>query len=309
MGELLQTLIRPLWQLFMPISMPWRSVIILLMLIPILSWLFLRAFPWLFTQVSRLLLLIKLPQLILNSAQFFASILLLPEYLITRFLRQRGFQVPFIIYIFDDIITAIVNTINSACTLLDKILKQGITILNHTLKKRWMPRRKYSFLVALFLVFAWFIRPQLDEKNQFATLIDSGANTWYSLENWIMTGKLKSTTLNDTSPKEFIKDYFSAINTQHYTIAWKSLSPEYKLKKSNSYKKFLEWWGNKVERVDLHGVSLKSNNATSATINISIQYFMRDTKKLSKTELISYQLTWDVQEKRWLINDSDYLDK
>jgi hypothetical protein len=309
MTELLQTLIRPFWQLFMPIPMPWRSVIILLLLMPILSWLFLRAFPWFFTQVSKLLLLIKLPQLILNLAQFLASILLLPEYLITQCLRKRGFQPPHFIYICDDIITWVVNTINQACTLLDKILKKGNIILNFALKIRWMPRRKYSFLVAAFLLLIWFIRPQLDEKNTFAILIDSGVNSWYSLENWIINGELKSIILNDTSPQEFIKDYFSAINTQHYTIAWNSLSPEYKIKKSGSYKNFLEWWENKVERVDLHGVSLKSHNTTSATINVSIQYFMRDTKKLSKTELISYQLTWNVQEKRWLINNSDYLNK
>jgi hypothetical protein len=309
MTELLQTLIRPLWQLFMPIPMPWRSVIILLLLMPILSWLFLRAFPWLFTQVLKLLILIKLPQLILNLAQFVARILLLPEYLITQSLRKRGFQPPHFIYIFDDLITWIVNTINQACTLLDKILKKGNIILNSALKIRWMPRRKYSFLLAVFLLFLWFIRPQLDEKNTFAILIDRGVNSWYSLENWIINGELKSTILNQTSPQEFIKDYFSAINTQRYTIAWNSLSPEYKIKKSGSYKNFLEWWEKKVERVDLHGVSLKSHNARSATINISLQYLMRDPKKLSKTELISYQLIWDVQEKRWLINDSDYLSK
>lgn len=42
---------------------------------------------------------------------------------------------------------------------------------------------------------------------------------------------------------------------------------------------------------------------------IIVRHFMRVPKKLSKTELISYQLIWDVQEKRWLINDSDYLSK
>ncbi|BAZ11233.1 serine/threonine protein kinase [Calothrix sp. NIES-4071] len=309
MAELLKALINPFWQLFMPIPMPWRSVIILLMLITIGSWLFLRLFPWLFIQISKLLLLIKLPTLILKMTEFIGKIFLYPEYLITQNSRKKGLNPPEYVYIYDDIVTGIVNTINQLSILLDKILTKITKVMSLVVRKRWAPRRQYSLFLSVFLVFAWFIRPQLDDKNQLATLIDGGTNSWYSLEKWLINGEWKSTTLNNNSPKEFIKDYFDALNTQNYIVAWNSLTPEYKSKKSLNYKKFLDWWGNEVERANVHGISLKSKNSKSANLNISMQYFMREKRKLSKTELIRYQLSWDAQEKRWLINDSNSLDK
>lgn len=308
MVELLQTLIRPAWQLLMLIPMPWRSAIVILLLTSIFSWLFLRAFPWLVTTISQLLLLVKLPQFIINAAQLLASILLFPEYLIVRYIRQRGFQPPLLIYIFDDIISGILSIIYQVNQLLEEILKKGITILAFALRIRWLVYRKLSLLAAVFLVFTWYVRPQIDE-NEFTTLIDRGVMSWYSLENWVINGELKSSANKKNSPKQFIQDYFSAINKQQYTVAWNSLSKEYKIKKSGSYRKFLDWWENKVERVDLHGVSLKSQSTKSATINVSMQYLMRNKQKLSKTEIIRYRLVWNAQNNRWLINDSNYLDK
>ncbi|UKP00516.1 hypothetical protein [Nostoc sp. UHCC 0870] len=301
MTELIQSLIRPLWQFLMPVPMPWRSAIIVLLLIPILSWLFLRAFPWLIAQLSQIMLIIKLPKFVLQMVQIFGSILLLPEYLITKFIRQRAFQIPFFIYIFDDVIIATVSFAAQACEVLDKILQKSTKIAIYAFKIRWFSSQ-VLLLIPSSLILIWYLRPQIDE-NEATKLIDSGVISWYSLENWAIDNN-ESILLNSSAPRMFISEYFAVINRQQYTIAWNSLSDEYKNKVGN-YRNFLDWWESKVEKVEVYGVRLKSHKSQSAIIDVSMQYLMRTTKNKPETEVVRYQLVWDTQGNRWLINDSE----
>jgi hypothetical protein len=308
MIEFLQTVIRAAWQLLGPIPMPWQSVIVVLLFILVFPWLLLRAIPWLITKISQLLLRVNFSQLLLNGAVILASILLFPEYLITRNLRQRGLKPPPIIYFLGDIVCGFVKIINQCKKLLDNCLQRGSKLQEYAFNKKWLFRRKWFIIVAMIIPFTWFVRPYMG-KNSVTALIDRGVMWWYSLEGWVLNGKWTTSALTRPSPKQFIEDYFLAINRSQYSIAWNSLSPEYKSNKENSYSDFLKWWGTDVERVKIHGVSLKYEDTKSATVDIHLQFLMGKTKKLSKTEFIRYSLVWDSKNSRWLINAGDYLDK
>lgn len=308
MIEFIQTVIRAAWQLLVPIPMPWQSVIVVLLFILIFPWLVLRTIPWGITKISQLVLRVKFSHFLLECTVFLASVLLIPEYLITKILRNYGVQIPLVIYIYGDIVSRIVGIVNQGGLLLDNSLKKCIQFMGYALNQRWHIPRKWFVMAAIIIPFTWFVRPYIGE-NSVTALIDRGVMWWYSLEGWVLNGKWTTSALTKPSPKKFVEDYFLAINQGHYSLAWNSLSPEYKSNKAQSYSEFLKWWKTDVERVKIHGVSLKSQNSKSATVDISLQFLMRKTKKLSKTELIRYWLVWDTQNSRWLINAGDYLDK
>jgi hypothetical protein len=304
MAELIQFLIRPFWQLLMPIPMPWRSAIIIPLFIVIFSWIFLRVVPWLITQILQILIYIELPHLLIKLAQFLAKLFLLPSYLATQIVSRRDSRFMLFINIFDSAISGIVNVVQRICQILDKIIKKGSHTLNYFLKKRWFPNLSLLLIAPIFWGFIWYIRPQVID-NEVTKIIDSTILSWESIENWATHKNLKALSPNN-NPQQFIRDYFSGINDQHYTFAWNSLSSNFKNKAGN-YKKFREWWGNQVEKVELHEVSVKSQNKKNATVNVNMQYLMRNTKKMSKTDSIRFHLIWHSQDNRWLIDNSEDL--
>lgn len=306
MTELIQNLSRPLWQLFMPIEMPWRSAIILLLLVPVLSWLFLRAFPWMITQLSKIMLTFKVPDLVLGVAQLFGIVLLYPQFLIARYLRQHGSQVSDFTYIFEDIVRATVVFVAKVCQLLDKIFQKSQPIFSYALKIKWFYSQILLIIPSLF-VCTWYLRPYIQD-NEATKLIDSSLMSWYSLENWAIDNQEKN-AINTSSPKTFLENYFESIDKQHYQVAWNSLSELYRKNKFGNYIKFLDWWENQVEEVKVYQFYPKLNATKYATVNVSMQYLMKSRKTKSKTKLVSYELVWDKQGNRWLINNSQDLPK
>ncbi|GET37824.1 serine/Threonine protein kinase [Microseira wollei NIES-4236] len=290
MSEFLQTILRPIWELLVPIPMPWRALIILLLLMPALSWLFWRAFPC---------LLAKLSQLFFICTEVVAKLLLWLENLVTQSVRKRGSQPPNVIYIFDDLIGGIVLLVNAATQKLDKIFRYALT-------QRWLPRKGWFVTAAILLPFLWYVRPILGETT-VAKFINSGLMWWDSFEGWVLTGKWIPYTLSRPSPEQFVRDYFSAINNGQYSAAWNLLTPEYQRTGPGSYNEYLDWWERKVERVEINQLSQFSQDLKYATVDVRLQYFMKRTQKLSKPESVRYFLIWDIQTGTWLINDSKYL--
>jgi LysM repeat protein len=170
----LQDAIRAICEISLLVPMPWRAGLVILVAVLLLYWLVWRLLPWLIE---------KLAHLLLFSVEGIASLLLLPEYLITKKLRQGGRQPLPGAYGFGGILQWIVGLIHA-----------GTTKLTDVLEKQWRLSRWWAVLVVLIvatLTLLWYVRPFLNETVA-ATYIDQGAAWWYSLEGWALTGRWTS---------------------------------------------------------------------------------------------------------------------
>jgi hypothetical protein len=109
------------------------------------------------------------------------------------------------------------------------------------------------------------------------------------------------------SPEKFIQDNYSAINNDEFKVAWSNLSPRFQNKSVGGYGKYLDWWEKKVERVDANQIRLVSKNDKSAVVEVKLQYFMKETQKLSDPESLRLWLIWDTKNSKWMIDKSQVL--
>lgn len=171
MIKLLQDAIRAIWEIVLLVPTPWRAGLIILVAMLLLYWLVWRLLPWLIEKLAYLLLFL---------VEGIASLLLLPEYLITKQLRQGGHRPLPGTYALGDMLQGIVRLIHA-----------GTTKLADVLEKQWRLPKRWTALVVLIvatLILLWYVRPFLDETIA-ATYIDQGAAWWYSLEGWVLTGE------------------------------------------------------------------------------------------------------------------------
>ncbi|MEW6496688.1 MAG: hypothetical protein AB1589_29820 [Cyanobacteriota bacterium] len=289
MIEFLQAIIRPIWELLLHIPMPWRVLAVSLVLTPVFSWLFWRAFPWLLAKLSHLLLI---------GAEFLVKILLLLENFLTQQIRKRGRQPPDFIYIFDDLLSVMMRIFHAVTQQLDKVLE-------YALKKQWIPRKRW-FVIPLIVILPFIepIRPILGEST-----VGKLETWWYSLEGWALTRRWALSALS-FPPEQFVRDYYSTINNRQVPAAWNRLSPRFQKNTKlmqNGYSDYLDWWEKKVEQVNINQVTLVAKNNNSAIVEIKLQYFMRETQKLSSPESIRLFLVWDSPNSRWLIDEGKRL--
>ena len=109
------------------------------------------------------------------------------------------------------------------------------------------------------------------------------------------------------SPEKFIQDNYSAINNDEFKVAWNNLSPRFQNKSVGGYGKYLDWWEKKVERVDANQIRLVSKDDKSAVVEVKLQYFMKETQKLSDPESLRLWLIWDTKNSKWMIDKSQVL--
>ncbi|NEP00547.1 MAG: hypothetical protein F6K58_18115 [Symploca sp. SIO2E9] len=283
MIDLLQAIVRTILEPLLPLPMPLRLLVFILILMPVFSWLTWRAFPWLLTQLS---------QLIFIGVEVIAKSLLLLEYFFSKKSRIHGSQLPESVYLIGDLLGAIVvffyKTKQQFKKALDYILKKN---------KRWMPHARWFVVTAILLPFIWFVRPSIEET-QLGKLFSSGFNFWYSLEAWAMTGKWRPYPLS-LSPEQFIRNYFSTINQGDYKKAWNLLSDHYKSNKSD-YNSYLKWWRDQVKQVNIDQIKLISKNNKSAIVEVHLQFLMRPNGRFTKPEIVHYELVWDSQKDTWV---------
>ncbi len=168
MIKLLQDAIRVIWEILLPVPMPWRAGLIVLVIVLFLYWSVWRSFPWLIEKLARLLLFL---------AEGITSLLLLPEYWITKLLRQSGRRPLPGSYAFGDVLQGVVSLIHT-----------GITKLADAFEGRWRLSKWWVVLILATPILLWYVRPSLGETT-VANYIDRGVAWWYSLEGWALTGE------------------------------------------------------------------------------------------------------------------------
>ena len=107
-----------------------------------------------------------------------------------------------------------------------------------------------------------------------------------------------------TSPTQAIEDYYLNINRQEYEVAWNKLSPNLQNNKRlhpNGYLSFIDWWGGKVQSVDINQVNLVQENRNTAIIDAQLQYKLKTGKVAPGS--VRFSLVWDVSSNQWVVVD------
>ena len=155
-----QAIVRALLELLVvTLPMPWRVSIFLLSVAIILNLVVWRLLPWLLRLVSYFVFLV---------IELLISLLLFPEYLITRQLRRFGWGPLWGTYLYGDLLGGIVRLFHA--------LVEGLTAW-----QQWrFPWFAFMLLIAL-PVGLWFVRPYV-EGMAVATYIDASFQWWYGME-------------------------------------------------------------------------------------------------------------------------------
>jgi len=164
----LQDAIRAIWEVLLLVPMPWRAGLVVLIVVLFLHWTVSLLLPW---------LIVRLARLGLFFVEGIASLLLLPEYLITKQRRQSGHRPLPGTYAFGDILQGIVGLVDAVAAKLPDTLPE----------RRGLPRR-WVVLVTVTPIVLWYVRLFLYGTSA-AIYINRGLGWWNSLQEWVRTGE------------------------------------------------------------------------------------------------------------------------
>ncbi|MFH7025916.1 MAG: protein kinase [Heteroscytonema crispum UTEX LB 1556] len=107
------------------------------------------------------------------------------------------------------------------------------------------------------------------------------------------------------SPEKAVQNYYATINQGEFKAAWNQLSPNLQSNKKlhpNGYLSYIDWWGGKVQSVDVEQVSILEANPETATVNAQVKYLLKNGKESPSNVRLS--LLWDAENNRWVIGDA-----
>ncbi|CAD5938876.1 Serine/threonine protein kinase [Planktothrix rubescens] len=290
MDKIIQSVFRLIWEILIPLPMPWRIVICLILLLPILSWLIFRGVPWLLATAF---------QVIFTSLEFLAKIVLgVDNYLLTSPRRKKGLQPLHFSYIFGDVISTILMIL--------KLIEDGLLkVRKRAFNQAWLPRFRWFGVTAILVPLIWFVRPAVGEGG-LGNFIDQGGNVWESFEGWVITGNWTPLRKMRQSPEKFIRGYFNDISKGQLKIAWSKLSSEFQNDKKlmpDGYTSYEGWWVNQVQKVEMGQANLISEDIKDAQIYVNIKIITSASEEWQNIPL-QLSLKWDFAKKKWLIDKS-----
>lgn len=108
-----------------------------------------------------------------------------------------------------------------------------------------------------------------------------------------------------TSPEEFVRNYYATINQGEYQQTWNYLAPSFQSNKRlhpQGYLSYIDWWGGRVQQVEVDRVSLLGTGTQTATVNAQLKYLMKNGKVVSSS--VNFSLLWDAESSGWVIADA-----
>lgn len=102
--------------------------------------------------------------------------------------------------------------------------------------------------------------------------------------------------------EQTLQDYYSAINSRQYQIAWQQLPPSLQNNAKvhpDGINSFIEWW-EQVQLVEIKQIINSQTNTETAIIDTQIQYLMKSGKQIPQT--LRFFFIWDASSEKWLIN-------
>lgn len=179
----MQFLFQKMWELLLPIPMPWQIILIFFLAMPFVPWLMLRCLPW---------ILVKLLQVLVIFTEFIVQSFCFLEYKITQNIRKRKQKPPEILYILSDVLVGSVRIAQFF-----KINSERLYLTMSDIP--WILRQKGWYTLPVIFLPIWFVFPHLNNSS-LTILINSGVTWWCSLEHWAMTSKWTPSNLTCRYP-------------------------------------------------------------------------------------------------------------
>ncbi|NJL62152.1 MAG: protein kinase [Methylacidiphilales bacterium] len=110
------------------------------------------------------------------------------------------------------------------------------------------------------------------------------------------------------SVEEFVEDYYTTINNGNLRGAWSKLSPAFQTNKKlhpQGYASYTDWWGGRVQQVEINQVKLVEENTNTAVVNAQLNYLLKNGKNSPAS--VRFILVWDAASNQWLISDAQRL--
>jgi hypothetical protein len=114
--------------------------------------------------------------------------------------------------------------------------------------------------------------------------------------------QVKSSDTSSTSsatkpnPEQFIRDYYSNLNSRNYDAAWKGLSSDFQ-GISGSFSDYSEWWDS-VDEIELGSARLVSQDGNQAIVDANLTYVMK-TGARSEDGRGRIYLAWNSDKSNW----------
>ncbi|WP_341524967.1 protein kinase [Nostoc sp. UHCC 0302] len=108
------------------------------------------------------------------------------------------------------------------------------------------------------------------------------------------------------SPEQAVQNYYATINQGEYQAAWNQLSPNYQNNRRlhpNGYLSYIDWWGGRVQSVDVEQVNLVQANTETATVDAQFKYMMKSGKIVPGS--VRFSLLWDAENSKWVVSDAN----
>ncbi|GAX36514.1 protein kinase domain-containing protein [Nodularia sp. NIES-3585] len=105
------------------------------------------------------------------------------------------------------------------------------------------------------------------------------------------------------SPEESVQNYYVNINRGEYETAWNQLASSLQSNQRlhpDGYLSYIDWWGGKVESVNVEQISLLEANTETATVNAKFKYLMKNGRQVPGS--VSFSLLWDAENSRWVVS-------
>jgi serine/threonine protein kinase, bacterial len=112
-------------------------------------------------------------------------------------------------------------------------------------------------------------------------------------------------TTSQPPPAEAVQNYYATINQGQYQAAWNQLAPSLQNNKRlhpNGYLSYIDWWGGRVQSIDVEQVSIVETNAETATVDAKLKYYLKNGKQTPSS--VRFSLLWDAENSRWVVNDA-----
>lgn len=107
------------------------------------------------------------------------------------------------------------------------------------------------------------------------------------------------------SPERFVQNYYSTINSGNLRGAWNKLSPTFQTNRKlhpQGYSSYTDWWGGKVQQIEINQVNLIEQNASTATVDAQLNYLLKNGNR--SPAAVRFSLVWDATTNQWLVSDA-----